>query len=121
MGDDPAPFWANLFLFYFEFKWMKRMRQTNNLLTRKFSHAFWFIDDLLAINDGNMFENHFKEIYPEELQLKKENETSTSCTFLDMKIDIINNCFDTCLYDKRDNYHFEIFYSCFLQSVKQEI
>ena len=39
MGIDPAPFWANLFLFYFEYKWMKRMRQTNNLLARKFSQS----------------------------------------------------------------------------------
>ena len=62
MGGDPAPFWANLFLFYFEYQWMKKMRQTNNLLARKFSHTFRFIDDLLAVNDGGMFEKYYKDM-----------------------------------------------------------
>ena len=71
MGGDPAPFWANLFLFFFEHKWIKKMRQTNNLIARKFSQTFRFIDDLIAINDDGMFENYHREIYPEELHLKK--------------------------------------------------
>mgnify|MGYP001792462320 CR=1 FL=1 len=108
MGGDPAPFWANLFLFYYEHKWIKRMRKTNNLLARRFTHTFRFIDDLLAINDGGMFENYYKEIYPQELELKKENLSLISCTFLDLKIDIKNNSFNTSLYDKRDDYNFKI-------------
>ena len=108
MGGDPAPFWANLFLFYYEHKWIKRMRKTNNLLAIKLTHTFRFIDDLLAINDGGMFENHYKEIYPQELELKKENLSLMSCTFLDLKIDIKNNSFATSLYDKRDDYNFKI-------------
>ena len=108
MGGDPAPFWANLFLFYFEHKWIKKMRQTNNVLARKFSHTFRYIDDLLTINDGGMFDRYYKEIYPEELQLKKENINCNSCTFLDIKIDITNKSFLTSLYDKRDDYNFKI-------------
>ena len=33
---------------------------------------FLFIDDLIAITDGNEFENHYNEIYPSEEILKKE-------------------------------------------------
>ena len=44
---------------------MKKMRQANNVLARKFSHTFRFIDDLLAINDQGLFEKYFKEVYPE--------------------------------------------------------
>ena len=84
------------------------MRQTDNLLARKFSHTFRYIDDLLAINDGGMFERYHKDIYPVELQLKKENSTFNTCTFLDIKIDIMNDTFVTSLYDKRDDYQFRI-------------
>ena len=108
MGGDPAPFWANLFLFYYEHAWMKRMRKTDNILARKFSHTFRFIDDLLAINDGGMFEGYYKDIYPEELELKKENANYDACSFLDIKISIHNNSFFTSLYDKRDDYNFKI-------------
>ena len=87
---------------------MKRMRQTNNILAIKFSHTFRYIDDLLAINDGGMFEQYYKEIYPEELELKKESTSSITCTFLDLKIDIKDKVFFTSLYDKRDDYNFKI-------------
>ena len=37
---------------------------------KKFGNIFRFND---AINDGNKLENHYIEIYPSELVLKKEN------------------------------------------------
>ena len=40
---------------------------------KKFGNIFRFNDDLIAINDGNELENHYSEIYPSELVLKKEN------------------------------------------------
>ena len=86
MGGDPAPFWANLFLFYFESTWIKRMRKNNNILARKFSHTFRYIDDLLAINDGGMFERFHKDIYPKELELKKENTNSNTCSNIPKKM-----------------------------------
>lgn len=108
MGGDPAPFWANLFLFHFEYDWLKRMRKENNILARKFTNTFRFIDDLLSINDGGEFEKHHHEIYPKELQLKKENVVNTSCTFLDLDITIEDKILTTKLYDKRDTYTFSI-------------
>ena len=108
MGGDPAPFWANLFLFFYEFKWVKKMKQSNNVLARKFTNTFRFIDDLIAINDNGMFEQYHQEIYPKELVLKKENEDEQKCTFLDIEIKIEENKFKTKLYDKRDDYKFKI-------------
>ena len=49
---------------------------------RKFGNVFRFIDDLIAINDGNEFENHYNEIYPSELILKKENTSHRETTSL---------------------------------------
>ena len=34
--------------------------------------SFWFIDDLLSLNDDSTFEKHYKEIYSTTLELKKE-------------------------------------------------
>ena len=72
MGSDPAPFFANLFLFYYEAEWIKSMKNKNYSKAKKFSHVFRFIDDLLAINDGEQFLNNFLDIYPPELELKKK-------------------------------------------------
>lgn len=108
MGGDPAPFWANLFLFFYESKWLMQMKKTNNILARKFNNTFRFIDDLNALNDGEEFERHHLDIYPQELILKKENHNIKSATFLDLNINIVGNQFITKLYDKRDSFSFSI-------------
>ena len=63
---------------------------------------------MVAINDNNEFENCFKEIYPSELELKKENIGYTSGSFLDLMITIEDQKFTTKLYDKRDDFPFAI-------------
>ena len=62
---------------------------------------FRFIDDLLAINDGGEFERLHKEIYPVELELKKENINFDAATYLDLDIKIDGGVFEYKLYDKR--------------------
>ena len=88
MGSDPAPFFANLFLFHFESEWLDKTKKDNHHRARRFGHAFRFIDDLVAINDNNEFENCYKEIYPSDLELKKENNNDSTATFLDLDIAI---------------------------------
>ena len=116
MGLDPAPFLANFFLYFYESGWLKTMRKTNNILARKFGNVFRFIDDLNAINDGGVFEQYHKDIYPAELELKKENIVNSHATFLDLEISIVNNRFETKLYDKRDNFEFSIVRLPFISS-----
>ena len=65
-------------------------------------------DDLLAINDGEVFENHCLEIYPTELELKKENAINSETTFLELNILKSGQSFHTKLYDKRDAFGFHI-------------
>ena len=71
MGSDPAPLFDNIFLFFYESRWLKSIKNTNYGVARKFGIIFRFIDDLIAINDGNEFENHYNEIHPPEIILKK--------------------------------------------------
>ena len=108
MGSDPAPYFANLFLYCYESRWLNRMKKENNVLARKFGKIFRYIDDLLAMNDGNEFEKHFMEIYPRELELKKENVANTETSFLELDISISENLFHAKLYDKRDSFGFQI-------------
>ena len=77
MGSDPAPFFDNFFLAHKKADWVKAQRKfrTNNV--RKINNSFWFIDDLLSLNDDSIFEKHYKDIYPTELELKKENNSNS--------------------------------------------
>jgi len=82
--------------------------KTDLMKARKFSNLFRFIDDLNAINDGGLFENNFKNIYPEELELGKENSDNLEASFLDLHICIKDDKFQVGLFDKRDNFPFSI-------------
>ena len=70
----------------------------------KNNNAFRFIDDLLSLNEDSTFEKHCKDIYPTELELKKENNNYSCASFLDIYIYIENGEFHTKLFDKADNY-----------------
>ena len=76
---------------------------------RKFSNPFRFNDDLSAINEGGKFEETFKQIYPPELELKKEHGNNFALFLdLDTDIEIDNKRFNTILFDKRDAFPFKI-------------
>ena len=108
MESDPALFFANPFLFFYESRWLKSIENSNYGVARTFGNIFWFTDDLIAINDGNEFENHYDEIYPSELILKKENTSHTETTSLDLHVCINEGQFQTSLYDKRNSYNFKL-------------
>ena len=108
MGSDPAPFFANLFLYYFESEWMNDLKKNDLILARKLSNIFRFIDDLSVVNDDGIFEVNIKDIYPKELELTKENYNSSEASFLDLNISIKDNKFQLGLFDKRDSFPFNI-------------
>ena len=60
-----------------------------------------FIDDLCIVNDGGMFKRMFKDIYPDELELKVEHD-GDSGTFLNLDIWVEEGQFVYKLYDKRE-------------------
>ena len=116
MGSDPAPFLANLFLHYYENKWIRTTKKHDMNKVRRFTNVFRFIDDLVAINDNGEFERCYSEIYPPELELGKENIGYNQGTFLDLKIEIREEKFVISLYDKRDNFPFSIVRMPYLDS-----
>ena len=48
------------------------------------------------------------QIYPSELQLNKANTSDTEAAFLDLHLSISNDIVSTKIYDKRDDFDFEI-------------
>ena len=48
------------------------------------------------------------KIYPAELQLNKANTSDTEASFLDLHLFISNDIVYTKIYDKRDDFDFEI-------------
>ena len=94
-------------MFFYESRWLKSIKTTNYGVASKFGTIFRFIDDLIAINDGNRFENHYNEIYPPKLILKKENTSHNRDYFSRTSSLYINEGqIQTSLYDKRNSYNF---------------
>ena len=52
MGTDCAPLLANLFLLYYEYKYMKNLVKDNLLAAMKFNGTMRYVDDLLTLNNS---------------------------------------------------------------------
>ena len=115
MGIDPAPFWANLYLYYYENEFIDLLIHTDKCKASKFHGVFRFIDDLCALNDSEEFSNCHQEIYPPVLELKKEHH-GNHATFLDLDISAENGLFVYKLFDKRDAFPFFIVRMPYLSS-----
>ena len=72
-----------------------------------------YLDDILNINNV-FFDNMVSKICPSELQLNKANTSDTEAAFLDLHLSISNDIVCTKIYDKRDDFDFEIFNFSFL-------
>ena len=73
MGIDPAPFWANLYLYHYENLYVTKLIKTDRYKGFKFKNCSRFIDDECNLNDSGVFAQSYREIYPEELELKCEH------------------------------------------------
>ena len=72
-----------------------------------FNSTSRYLDDLLNI-DYPYFEQMVGQIYPTELQLNKANFSDTEATFLDLNLSITNGTVFSKIYNKRDDFNFEI-------------
>ena len=66
-----------------------------------------YLDNILNIINVD-FDNMVSQIYPSELQLNKANTSETEAAFLDLHLSISNDIVSTKIYDKRDDFEFEI-------------
>ena len=66
-----------------------------------------YLDDILNIYNV-YFDNMVSQIYASELQLNKANTSDTKAAFLDLHFSISNDIVSTKIYDKRDDFDFDI-------------
>ena len=106
--NNCAPLVADLFLFCFERDFMKNLSSDNQAdVIKAFNSTSRYLDDLLNI-DIPYFEGIFNQIYPSELQLYKANTSDTDALFLDLHLSISNGFVSSKIYDKRDDFDFDI-------------
>ena len=108
MGTNCAPLVANLFLFCYERDFMLSLSDDNQSgVIEAFNSTSRYLDDLLNI-DNNFFDSMVNRIYPSELQLNKTNVSDAEASFLDLHLSISDGFVKTKIYDKRDDFDFDI-------------
>ena len=108
MGTNCVPLVADLFLFCYERDFMTSLSDVKQTeIIEACNSASRYLDDLLNI-DNPYFEGMVNRIYPPELQLNKANTSDTEDPFLDLHLSISNGFVSSKIYDKRDNFDFDI-------------
>jgi len=108
IGVDPGPLIANLTLWYFENRFIDQLYRKDYGSALKLNNTFRLIDDITSVNSDLVFQEQCKLIYPANLILNKENVKDDKADVLDLSISIESNKFCVSVYDKRDNFPFEI-------------
>ena len=108
MGTYCAPQVADLFLCFVMRDFLISLSDDNQTdVIDAFNTTSRYLDDILNINNV-YFDNMASQIYPSEIQLHKANTSDTKAAFLDLQLSISNDIISTKIYDKRDDFDFEI-------------
>ena len=108
MGTICAPFVADLFLYCYERDFMDSLNHDNQAdVIEAFNSTSRYHDDLLNI-DNPYFKGMVNQIYPPEVQLNKANISDTEAPFLDLHLSVANGFVSSKIYDKRDDFDFDI-------------
>ena len=108
MGTNCAPLVADLFLCCYERDFMKNLSSDIQAdVIKAFNLTSRYLDDLLNI-DNPYFEEMVNQIYPSELQLNKANTSDTEVPFFDLHLSISDGFVSSTIYDKRDDFDFDI-------------
>ena len=123
MGTNCAPLVADLVLFCHERDFMLPLSDNNQTvclfalllyipdnqtdIIEAFNSASRYLDDLLNI-DNPYFEHMVGQIYPNKLQVNKSNSADTEAPSLYLDLSITNDKVSSKIYDKRDDFSFEM-------------
>ena len=109
MGTNYASLVADLILFlYCERDFKKSLSLENQTdIIEAFNSTLRYLDDLLDI-ENIYFDQMVDRIYPTELQLNRANSSDTEASFSDLNLCISNGTVSTKIYDKRDDFDFDM-------------
>ena len=107
-GTNCAPLVADLFVFCYERDFMLSLSEDNQSgVIEAFNSTSQYLDDLLNI-DNNSFDSMVNRLYPSELQLNKAYVSDAKASFLNLHLSISDGFVKTKIYDKRDDFDFDI-------------
>ena len=99
MGTNCAPLVADLFLYFYERDFMTSLSDVKQA------------DTIEAFNSTSRypyFEGMVNRIYPPELKLNKSYTSGTEAPFFYLHLSISNGFVSSTIYDKRDDFDFDI-------------
>ena len=99
----------------YEYEFLDSLTKKNIHHAQCFNLTVRFIDDLLTVNN-KYFRTYLPQIYPKELELKETTESNLKCSFLDLLLFSDDNQLKFKLYDKRDDFDFDIVNYPFIDS-----
>lgn len=111
MSFELAPFFANLFLHYYQSRWIRQLRKSDIRDSRRFLNFFQFTDEHTAISDGEELERRSKDISPPELAFKIKSihhYIIKGSFFFYFWNKNVHKKINFQLYDKRDDFSFSI-------------
>ena len=88
MGVDPAPYIADLTLWFFENKYLDELYKLDYFSAKRLNNTFRLMDDITSVNSDGVFAQHVSSIYPESLKLNKENLDDLAANVLDLNIKV---------------------------------
>ena len=103
-----APLVADLFLICYERDFMTSLSDVKQAeIIEAFNSTSRYLDDLLQI-DNPYFDGMVNRIYPSELQLNNASTPDTKAPILDLDLSISNGFVSFNIYDKLDDFDFDI-------------
>ena len=114
MGKNCAPLVADLLLFCYERYFMSFLSNDDQAdIIETFNSTSRYLDDLLNI-DNPYCEIMVNQIYPPELKLNVAYTSDTEAPFLDLHLSNSYGSVSSKVYDKRDDFDFNIVTFLFL-------
>ena len=120
MDTNCAPLVADVFLFCYERDFMMSLSDDKQADTiDAFNTTSRYLDDILNINNVYFYtmvskvskwakiRNRYNQV-PHMTHLNKANNSDTEAAFLDLHLSISNDIVSTKIYDKHDDFDFEI-------------
>ena len=108
MGTNCAPLVTDLILFCYKRDFMMSLSDDKQAdIINAFNTTSRCLTEILNIINV-YFDNVVNQIYPSELQLNKGNTSDTKAAFLDLHLSISNDIVFTKIYNKHDDFDFEI-------------
>ena len=106
-GNSSSPI-ADLTIGKREFNYMINLiKQKKYGLAKLLSSCCRYVDDLMAIN-YLFFHNIIEEIYPESLKMERSGSNNKNVNYLDLNICIKESSLEITVYNKTDDFNFDV-------------